>query len=711
MEKLLRTLYVTDALQDTIVTGELETYDDTILLNADTSVDADGGVEIYRPVAGSNATLLWNETSDKWECGVSGSTVEICDVSSSQVLSNKTSYNGVPINSYYTDAIAIGDGAGLTDHDIGCIAIGKNAGKYQQIENAIAIGKSAGQTSQDESAIAIGVDAGSYIQGNDSVALGKSAGQTNQGSLCIAIGSSAGAISQQMGAIAIGYEAGQTNQAEDCVAIGQYAGQGTQGTGSVAIGLYSGQISQGDDCVSIARYAGQQGQASGSIAIGNFAGQTGQGGIAIGSYAGRQSQGVGAIALGSSTGRTNQGSYSIAIGDSAGKTSQHANSIILNASGSALNSDGTSRCYVDPIRNASNSQALYYNTATKEITYDTATGGGEVTLAGVESLSNKTLVAPTMGNDSILDPNGNEIITFAYEASAVNNFKISNKSATNGVILEAIGGDTNISLHLRPKGTSQVTIQDGTDNTKFLKFNVSGITTGTTRTWTFADTNDTFVGTTSTQTLTNKVLTNPTFTSSSSAPSPSTSMVYFDTTLNRMGYYNGTIWVYPGLFQQIANVSVHSLGTSASQAPSGNWTSSANNVEFYNFSTSSQMGHIAVMFDSSNSSNTSNGGWIGYNFGSQTAGIYRLSFQALYREVCAIMSVQETTNSVTIASGIDMYRPILNSSFNAGTFIYEWVHPATSVINIRWRNAGGRNISATQYYFYLANSFQLNRVG
>lgn len=54
------------------------------------------------------------------------------------------------------------------------------------------------------------------------------------------------------------------------------------------------------------------------------------------------------------------------------------------------------------------------------------------------------------------------------------------------------------------------TIADGTDNTKKASFQVSGISTGTTRTFTFPDISDTIVTLTETQTLTNKTLTSPT---------------------------------------------------------------------------------------------------------------------------------------------------------------------------------------------------------
>jgi len=52
-------------------------------------------------------------------------------------------------------------------------------------------------------------------------------------------------------------------------------------------------------------------------------------------------------------------------------------------------------------------------------------------------------------------------------------------------------------------------IQDGTDTTKQAQFIASGITTGTTRSYTLPNASDTIVGLTATQTLTNKTLTSP----------------------------------------------------------------------------------------------------------------------------------------------------------------------------------------------------------
>ena len=53
------------------------------------------------------------------------------------------------------------------------------------------------------------------------------------------------------------------------------------------------------------------------------------------------------------------------------------------------------------------------------------------------------------------------------------------------------------------------TLQDNTDTSKQLKFELSGISASTTRTLTVPDANTTIVGTDATQTLTNKTLTNP----------------------------------------------------------------------------------------------------------------------------------------------------------------------------------------------------------
>lgn len=94
--------------------------------------------------------------------------------------------------------------------------------------------------------------------------------------------------------------------------------------------------------------------------------------IHIGCNAGQNSQLSNAIAIGTNAGLNMQGENSIAIGNLAGGQTAHANTIILNASGSALNSETGSAFYVNPIRESLNNDGLsqlFYNPATSEIVY------------------------------------------------------------------------------------------------------------------------------------------------------------------------------------------------------------------------------------------------------------------------------------------------------------------------------------------------------
>jgi len=136
-----------------------------------------------------------------------------------------------------------------------------------------------------------------------------------------------------------------------------------------------------------------------------------------------------------------------------------------------------------------------------------------VTLTGTQTLTNKTLTTPIIGQ--INDVNSNEILLLTPVASATDYFTLKNGIGV-GVPLHIVaeGSSTSIGMHIQPKGTGLVTISDGTDFNKGIRFRSSGsaasaitlldavATAG--RVVTLPDATTTLVGRDTTDTLTNK---------------------------------------------------------------------------------------------------------------------------------------------------------------------------------------------------------------
>lgn len=143
-----------------------------------------------------------------------------------------------------------------------------------------------------------------------------------------------------------------------------------------------------------------------------------------------------------------------------------------------------------------------------------------VTLTGAQTLTNKTLTTPTVTSPTIdgtiSNTSGNLTVTSNVDL---------NLTATDDLVLTASGDDVLITAadDITFSGDaanflgmtsvvipdSALQIRDEADTSKILKFQISGFTTATTRTVTWPDASITVVGTTNTQTLTNKTLTSP----------------------------------------------------------------------------------------------------------------------------------------------------------------------------------------------------------
>jgi len=87
---------------------------------------------------------------------------------------------------------------------------------------------------------------------------------------------------------------------------------------------------------------------------------------------------------------------------------------------------------------------------------------GDVTTSGTQTLSNKTLTAPKIADAGfIADANGNEQVIFQTTASAVNELEITNAATGNPPIIGA-SGETNVDVHIKPKGSGETRFGTGT---------------------------------------------------------------------------------------------------------------------------------------------------------------------------------------------------------------------------------------------------------
>jgi hypothetical protein len=151
------------------------------------------------------------------------------------------------------------------------------------------------------------------------------------------------------------------------------------------------------------------------------------------------------------------------------------------------------------------------------VRFDTTTGkliqNSVVTMDDTGVIAGATLTSPKI--NEILDANGNEVLGLLSTASATDYVGIKNGIGVGVPLhISSEGSSANIGLHIQPKGTGLVTISDGTDFNKGIRFRSSGsaasaitlldAVSSAGHVITLPDATTTLVGRGTTDTLTNK---------------------------------------------------------------------------------------------------------------------------------------------------------------------------------------------------------------
>ena len=93
---------------------------------------------------------------------------------------------------------------------------------------------------------------------------------------------------------------------------------------------------------------------------------------------------------------------------------------------------------------------------------------GFITASSTDTLTNKTLTSPIIGT-KISDTNSNELFNLTATSSAVNELTFANAATGNNPSFTASGGDSNVGIDLKTKGTGVIRAEDGDGNVAAVK--------------------------------------------------------------------------------------------------------------------------------------------------------------------------------------------------------------------------------------------------